>query len=127
VPRLIRAAVLVASLGGVAHAQKAEYTRFVSRAKPKEALHVQSGTLEVGAIPDSAVSADWVVEPADEGYFRIRNRYRNTFIHIEHGVVEAGAIDPEWFSAQWSFIPTGDGHVRIKNRWKPEQFLNTQL
>ena len=117
--------LLLAAAPGV-RAQDSAYTRFVSRARPTDAINVDHNTLTLNAVADTAIAADWILEPADVGYVRIRNRYRNTYIHIEYGTAEAGPIDVDWWSAMWSLVPTADGYVRIRNRWKPTEYLQAQ-
>lgn len=46
----------------------------------------------------------WSLEPAPEGYVRLKNDYGDNYIHNQNGPYEVGDIQPGWWSAQWKII-----------------------
>lgn len=97
-----------------------------NRWKSNEFIHVQEPNPSAGAIEPGWWSAQWILEPID-GYYQIKNRWRNEFLHIQNGPISSGAIQPGWWSAQWALEPVaGTSFYRIRNRWKPEIALNNQ-
>jgi hypothetical protein len=57
--------------------------------------------LAVSAIQPGWWSAQWTLEDAGEGYVRIKNRWKGTYLHNESKSLAAGAMQPGWWSAQW--------------------------
>jgi len=70
-------------------------------------------------------SAMWVFEPEEGGTFRIKNRWKGTYLHIEYGSLEASDIPAGSWSSSWRLeeVP-GTDYVRIQNKWKPELYLH---
>jgi len=67
-------------------------------------LHIEHGRLELGEIEPGWWSAMWTLQPVDDGFYRIQNRWKpDQYIHIEHGDVEVGQAPPGWWSAMWKF------------------------
>ena len=73
----------------------------------------------------------WSIEPADDGYFRIRNQWDgqdgylgrnglwNGFEWEPQPSIYLGALDPDGWHQQWSLQPAGNGRVALVNRWDP--------
>ncbi|MEM1359617.1 MAG: phosphatidylinositol-specific phospholipase C domain-containing protein [Bacteroidota bacterium] len=77
------------------------YVRFKNRGKGTYLLqNAASGPVEIGPAEKGWWSAQWKLEPAGK-YFRIKNRWKNTYLHIQNAGLEAGSIQPNWWSAQW--------------------------
>jgi hypothetical protein len=79
-------------------------------------LHIEHGPLAAGVIDPGWWSSMWEVEPVDETYFRLRNRWKGIYLHIEPGTLTAGEIEPEWRGALWSMA---DGGPMIRPRLPP--------
>jgi hypothetical protein len=57
--------------------------------------------------------------PAPQGFFKLRNLWKNTFINNQQGQIGCTTIDNEWWSAQWQLIPVpASNFFLIQNRWK---------
>jgi N-acetylneuraminic acid mutarotase len=72
--------------------------------------------------PDSTFSVRAVEKlsvPVTVAYYRIKNRWQNTYMHTENltGYVQVGSICDTCLSAMWSIEDSGQGYVRLKNRW----------
>lgn len=104
---------------------------FQNRWKPNQHIHVEFGKVEAGKIENGWWSAQWLIEDAGNGYVRIKNRWKNTYLNNETGKLAIGKIESGWWSAQWIIENAGDGYVRFKNRWKGtylhNQYGNLQL
>ncbi len=94
------------------------YTRIESVASPNMSLHVENGPLEVSERGPGDWSADWVIEPADAPYVRIKNRWQESYLHTETraDTVEHGELVPGWLSMMWEVIGAND-HYRLRNRY----------
>ncbi len=91
-------------------------------------IHVEFGPVQGDAEWATSYgwhSGMWVFEPMEGGYFRIRNRWKGTYLHIENGKIEASDIPAGSWSSEWIVhqVP-GTEFVRIENRWKPELYLH---
>lgn len=58
----------------------------------------------IGAIQPGWYSAMWIIEFNDEGYYRIKNKWRNTYLHTENKVLEMGDVPPGFWSAHWLYV-----------------------
>lgn len=111
---------------GIISADAQEFYQLQNRWKQSEFIHVQEPSPAVGTIQPGWWSAQWILEPV-EGYYRIKNRWRNEFLHIQNGSIESGNVEAGWWSAQWALEPVaGTSFYRIRNRWKPEVALHNQ-
>jgi hypothetical protein len=67
-------------------------------------------------------SAQWKFEDLGNGYYKIKNHWKGTYLHIEYGdhtyVKSENLGDSGWYSAQWSIEDQGGGYYRIRNRWQ---------
>ena len=84
-------------------------------------IGLQNGT------PYCATTAtdNWVIEPAEPGFVRLKNEATGTYLHTENNQeLGAGAIDQGWWSAQWALAPI-DGYTQIINRWT-NQYLHNE-
>jgi hypothetical protein len=53
-------------------------------------------------------SAQREMQPvAGTQYYRIRNRYRRTYLHVEYGSLQPGTISSAWHGAMWRSQDTG--------------------
>ncbi len=50
-------------------------------------------------------------------YYKIKNRWKGTFLNVEHGSTMVTEISPGWHSAMWEKETLG-GDIKFKNRWK---------
>lgn len=91
----------------------------------EQTMHLETEDIDVGAVQPGWWSKDWIIEAADGGTVRIKNRYRGTYLHMQDKVLEAGKIEPGWWSAMWRLESTGDGYYRIVNRWLNSAILVT--
>ena len=111
---------------GIISSPAQDFFQLQNRWKAGEFIHVQQPNPAASAIQPEWWSAQWIFEPVD-GYYQIKNRWRNEFLHIQNGPIECGGIQPGWWSAQWALEPVaGTSFYRIRNRWKPEIALNNQ-
>ena len=80
----------------------------------------------VGKLWPKASSAHWIRENVGKGYFRLKNRWKGTYMHIERGKVEVGKIKKQWYSAMWKIEADKKrpGYVCLKNRWKGTYLTN---
>ncbi|MDX2282676.1 MAG: hypothetical protein NW241_00880 [Bacteroidia bacterium] len=71
-------------------------------------LHTETDAASpvLGPIQPGWWSAMWILEPvagaADQ--FRIKNKYRGTYLHNETGTIQTGQIQPGWLSARWNIL-----------------------
>ncbi|MCI4663826.1 MAG: RICIN domain-containing protein [Neomegalonema sp.] len=98
-------------------AANAQYVRFTNHWKPSLQLNIEKGPLAASPTKPNWWSADWILERVDGTYFRIKNRWKGSYIHNQSKRLEIGGIKKGWSSAMWRFEPAGAGRVRIKNRW----------
>lgn len=111
---------------GIISSRAQDYYQLQNRWKADEFIHIQQPYPASGTIQPGWWSAQWILEPID-GYYQIKNRWKNEFLHIQNGPIECGVIQPGWWSAQWALEPVaGTPFYRIRNRWKPEIALNNQ-
>ena len=53
----------------------------------------------------------WTIEAVpDSDFWRLRNRWLESYVHIEHGRAELGEILPGWWSAMWQLQPLAQAH-----------------
>ena len=78
----------------------------------------QTGSVQVGGINPSWLSAQWSIEDSGQGYVRVKNRWTAKYLHTENltGNVQYGDIQPQWDSAKW-FLDNFNGYKRIRNLW----------
>jgi N-acetylneuraminic acid mutarotase len=83
-------------------------------------LHTENltGSVQVGSINPSWLSAQWSIEDSGQGYVRLKNRWTGKYMHTENltGKVQYGDILPQWDSAKW-FLDNFNGYKRIRNLW----------
>jgi hypothetical protein len=98
--------------------------KFENAAQRGSFINIENGPLVVTPIHDEAWSSRWYLEPADDGFVRIRNRWKDCYLHLEYGQLECGNMESHWWSAQWvvQLYETSLGglpsrHTTIKNRW----------
>jgi hypothetical protein len=111
------AAVIAIALGGNAFASDG-YVRLESVWKSDQQINIETGTPASSATQSGWQSADWTLEPAESGFVRLKNRWKQTYLHVQNGRLEVGPIQPGWYSAMWVQEPMPGGVVRFKNRWK---------
>lgn len=66
----------------------------------------------IGPIEPGWWSAMWTIEFTDEGYYRIKNKWRNTYLRNETGVVELGESQPGWWGGHWLYTSPGVANGR---------------
>jgi hypothetical protein len=66
----------------------------------------------IGPIQPGWLSAMWNIEFTDEGYYRIKNKWRGTYLRNETGVVELGESQPGWWGGQWLYVSPGVANGR---------------
>ena len=93
-------------------------------------IHIESGPVKADASGDDALlwySGMWTIEPDVDGSFRLKNRWKGTYLHIENGVLESSDIPAGSWSSNWNFIVIpGTDYVRIQNKWKPDLYLQNK-
>lgn len=69
-------------------------------------LHAETNaqTPTIGAIQPGWESAKWLIEQTDEAFYRIKNKWRGTYLRNETGVVELGESKPGWWGGQWLYM-----------------------
>lgn len=69
-------------------------------------LHAETSaqTPTIGAIQPGWESAKWLIEQTDEAFYRIKNKWRGTYLRNETGVVELGESKPGWWGGQWLYM-----------------------
>lgn len=69
-------------------------------------LHAETSaqTPTIGAIQPGWESAKWLIEQTDEAFYRIKNKWRGTYLRNETGVVELGESQPGWWGGQWLYM-----------------------
>lgn len=69
-------------------------------------LHAETSaqTPTIGAIQPGWESARWLIEETDEAFYRIKNKWRGTYLRNETGVVELGESQPGWWGGQWLYM-----------------------
>ncbi len=69
-------------------------------------LHAETNaqTPTIGAIQPGWESAKWLIEQTDEAFYRIKNKWRGTYLRNETGVVELGESQPGWWGGQWLYM-----------------------
>lgn len=78
-----------------------------NRWKPDEFIHVEQPQPASGTIQPGWHSAQWILEPIDQHYYKIKNLWRSEYLHIQNGAIQCGAIQPGWWSAHWDLVKTG--------------------
>jgi hypothetical protein len=118
--RLAAAALL--GLGGLVGRPVAaqSYVRIENVARPTLQVNVETGKAQASAAEAGWWSADWVFEPVAgvTNTYRIKNRYRGTYLNVEKGPVESSAVPAAFLSSQWVLESQADGSYRIRNQWK---------
>lgn len=66
----------------------------------------------IGAIQPGWWSAMWSIEFTDEGYYRIKNKWRGTYLRNETGVVELGESKPGWWGGHWLYVSPATANGR---------------
>ena len=66
----------------------------------------------IGPIQPGWWSAMWSIEFTEEGYYRIKNKWRNSYLRNETGVVELGESQPGWWGGQWLYVSPGVANGR---------------
>lgn len=121
---LLLAALALATGGASAHAQA--FVRIENRWRAGWQLHTEWDTVSVSTAPAGWWSADWVLEPAGPANtYRIKNRFRGTYLNIERGPLVASAVPAGFLSSQWVLEPVDSGYYRIRNLWKGT-YLHTE-
>jgi hypothetical protein len=78
------------------------YYRIKLRWDDQYALNTErGGKLEAGPIQEGWLSAMWELEKMDATYYRIKNRWTNTYLNIQGANLSVGNIEPGWWSAMW--------------------------
>lgn len=78
------------------------YVRFRNRENGTY-LHIENGKLEATDMGIGAYSAMWELEPAEDGFVRIKNRWKpNLYLHQEWQILECATIKMGWHSAMWN-------------------------
>lgn len=104
-----------------------DFYQLKNRWKPDEFIHAEQPQPASGNIQPGWHSAQWILEPIDQSYYKIKNLWRSEYLHIQNGAIQCGAIQPGWWSAQWTLEPVeGTSFFRIRNRWKPEIAIHNQ-
>lgn len=112
------AVVAVVWLTGSNLSAQESYVRIENRWKPNLQINVEAGPTAATKAAPGWHSADWVFEPAGRANtYRIRNRYKGTYLNIEKGTLESSKVPPAFVSSQWILEPV-DNFCRIKNAWK---------
>jgi hypothetical protein len=95
------------------------FVRIESRTRPGWQVHLEWDTVSVSDAPAGWWSADWVFEPTGAtNTYRIKNRYRGTYLNMEAGPLVASNVPAAFVSSQWNLEPMGRGYYRIRNAWK---------
>jgi hypothetical protein len=82
-------------------------------------VNVQSGAVSISETDPAWWSADWVFEPTGAAStYRIRNRWKKTYLNIEKGALESSDVPPAFVSGHWVIEPVEGDFYRIKNAWK---------
>ncbi len=76
-------------------------------------------------------SAQWFFEKVENTngiYYRLRNRWKETYMHVQgrKNYVEVGEIASDWWSAQWKVNVIQDRYCLLINRWKVGHLINNQ-
>jgi hypothetical protein len=58
----------------------------------------------IGTIQPGWESARWLIEETDETFYRIKNKWRGTYLRNETGIVELGESQPGWWGGQWLYM-----------------------
>ena len=68
-------------------------------------LHTETDatTPVLGPVQPGWWSAMWIMEPVtgQNEQFRLKNKYRGTYLHSETGTIQTGEVQPGWLSARW--------------------------
>ena len=66
-------------------------------------LNIETGSLKSTKIGGGSWSSQWIFEEVqgDYQYFRIKNRWKGTYLNTEGGTMNCGIVDPDWQSARW--------------------------
>lgn len=114
-------------LAGISSLCAQTFYQLKNRWKPDEFIHVEQPQPASGTIQPGWHSAQWILEPIDQHYYKIKNLWRSEYLHIQDGAIQCGAIQPGWWSAQWTLEPVeGTSFFRIRNRWKPDVAIHNQ-
>jgi len=117
--RSLLVSLLLVSGGGAAAAAAETFVRIENRWKPGIEINLESGSVSVSRTEPAWWSADWVFEPTGvANTYRIKNRWKNTYLNVEQGPLEASAVPPAYASSQWLLEPIETDYYRIKNVWK---------
>jgi len=101
------------------------YVRITNRWKPSQSLNIQYGNVQSAISQAHWHSADWTFERVDGQHYRIKNRWKNTYLHNQYLSLQTGPVEAGWWSAMWVIEPAAPGFFRIRNRWK-NTYLHNQ-
>jgi hypothetical protein len=94
------------------------FMKFSNRWHPNKYIHTEHGPPAAGPAGPGWWSAMWQIEHTNDGYIRLRNRWRGGYLHVENGPLELGPVEPGWWSAMWTAEPAEHPFIRLKNRWR---------
>ncbi len=80
-------------------------------------------------VPEEWWSAQWCLEKKDSSFYRIRNRWKDTYINnqADVDVLKVTELGHEsWWSAQWSISIIDNKYCQFNNRWKPGELINQE-
>lgn len=55
----------------------------------------------------------WALEPAHDNTFRIKNRWKNTYLNNQNEKLTAGNVEPGWWSAMWRIQDVGGNQFQL--------------
>ncbi|TAD86232.1 MAG: hypothetical protein EAY75_08975 [Bacteroidetes bacterium] len=83
------------------------YITLHSKANFKMLLNIEKGKVELSEVPTSFWSAQWYLEYINDNgkvWWRIKNRWKGTYLNIEKGVLECTAVPAAFLSSHWEAI-----------------------
>jgi hypothetical protein len=70
-------------------------------------LNIEKGIVEISEVPTAFWSAQWYLETVmvdGKAYFRLKNRWKGTYLNIEKGVLECSDVPTAFTSSHWDMI-----------------------
>lgn len=118
--QLLAGLLTMGSISALAPPAFAQTTTRIEYMKQNQlVIAAQNSTTPGLAVSLQGPEAEWVLEPVEGGFFRIRSRTQPAnYLNNEQKKLESGPIQPGWWSAMWTIKSMDSVYGwKICNRW----------